>query len=1437
MYDPHGMSLSPTQEIQQIEQYYTALYSDDHQPQFNTEPITVAPFDCQALTEALRALPGTKALAPDGIPALVWKHFATDLAEPIMNTFVECWMGSRIQPPPHWTTGWIFLLPKPNKTPSKPQALRPICLQHPVSKVFAGLQCRLILSQAYPTLRQLPLYAYLPSRGTRDCLLIVASHCRQVRNTCSHFRSSPNAPGMQGGLQISLDMEKAFDTVARSLVLQALDQYQFDVDALRLIHSWLAPHKYCIPFKQLIGHVIASRGIKQGSKDAPLLWTLVMSAILLDLKARYSLAWLRDHVVVYADDVHLRWIIESTPHALEALTELQHVLDTFSAFGLKINMQKSFAIIRLVGREAPGFLRRWVHRKPDGPELILPEKLWRLPLVSKTAYLGVFLSYRAFDFDSTMRRITAAKWCFTQLRSWLTSTVHSLEIRLKLYRQCLMATVSYGIHEMGITRRGLARLVSMINTHHRIMTKSPVCLTHESTQNFFERLHLIPPWTQLQQQQHRIQQALHRRAIKLRLEAMTEDSPDICACIPDVWPSDLTMPVDTPDPQLTQELQCPECHRAFKQVGALKRHMRQAHTIPCEPDDLYNPLRDAWNGRPICSHCSHSFVDFYRLRDHIDRRVCTSFNPAQEMIIPIMARPDLKMHLRHKSIPGLLLNQVLIKELSCHCAFCHCQIAVRSIHKHYTDQHPQMVAHADQYAAHVVGLANIGSGRGRCSFCDKECRNVRSHECGVLFQLSAMLGYTFQPEHFPVMPVMMKASRSDPKPASSQSRSIPAVPSPHLSGDLHDSPAPSASCAPPSVCDAPMDEALTSLKQTIFVCQRCHSSFLTSTGLEKHMLSHDHDTGFATSEPARASKKPCVDTVQAMLTQAPADIPQPPKMFLCPLCQTHIGRKGLAGHLRNAHQVDKPEFFSFRPSRDMMHGRLGCAHCLSCFTTEAALKLHYQRATCPALLIEWVKDMHFGPADRTDHSTMTMSESDMPVLAHDQPETVIDQQVRASIAASPCTESSHCGLHLPLDTPAWHPTLTHDLCAHPMSSSYSVVVHTPIFGPEHRLSWYVHVTPWLAHFTAHPQVQIEHAVPLNLVHVCTRVHPIFWAWNSDDLAPFHPDRVQVHDNLFLQHQLFQTCLFELEHVLAQDWYHWCLHQGLRDGSFERRGSIFFRPDGGVFQSLQTATTQRGGTLIRSAAFPIRTAEVIALIGFGLGRRFHSAGYAGQTDLEARGPTEPIEPRSYFPFVHPGRQEFDPSADASDLEDMAWPTRARQGRSPAPSVDVSVGVRRTCKQSCPASTRVKRPRTDPGPSVQTDLDHHECMELSSVGPSGQDTEAVVPRSDLLRGCLKDDRTHTHACEPAGTDSSVHGIETDAFGPGGAHLQCGDSLETRHLPQEFGQPGTVRPTDQAHRQWSHTVDCSAATTLDITTITLGTSGPSKDEDFAVGDEPWQ
>ena len=430
LFDPHGMPLAPQQELISIEQYYTNLFADPHFGSPELAPLTKFPFDRQDVFTKLLHLPSTKALAPDGLPALIWKHFAHDLVDPLMHQIHQVWLSRPIHLPVHWTTGWIHLLPKPNKSPSKPQALRPICLQHPVNKILAGIQCKQIIQQTFDRLRCLPLYAYLPHRGTRECLLIVAEHCRTVRMMCKEVKIG-SMPKLLGDLQISLDMEKAFDTVSRTLVLRTLKLYHLDPDLFQLVHLWLTPHKYCIPFKQLIGQIQAHRGIKQGAKNAPLLWTLTMSLVLIDLQTKYSHTWLHEHMGVYADDIHLKWIIRSTAQALEAFTDLQHVLMTLQAFGFNGNLQKSVAMLRLQGKEAPAFLRHWVSRPDTGPVLTLPERRWQLPLVSKTAYLGVIIGYRAWFFDTTARRITAAKWCFRNLRSWLVNDVHPIRTRLK----------------------------------------------------------------------------------------------------------------------------------------------------------------------------------------------------------------------------------------------------------------------------------------------------------------------------------------------------------------------------------------------------------------------------------------------------------------------------------------------------------------------------------------------------------------------------------------------------------------------------------------------------------------------------------------------------------------------------------------------------------------------------------------------------------------------------------------------------------------------------------------------------------------------------------------------------------------------------------------------------------------------------------------------
>ena len=223
------------------------------------------------------------------------------------------------------------------------------------------------------------------------------------------------------------------------------------------------------------------------------------------------------------------------------------------------------------------------------------------------------------------------------------------------------------------------------------------------------------------------------------------------------------------------------------------------------------------------------------------------------------------------------------------------------------------------------------------------------------------------------------------------------------------------------------------------------------------------------------------------------------------------------------------------------------------------------------------------------------------------------------------------GLKVPEDAPVWHSNVIHDLCVSMFVDQPCLTLQeTPPLGPEFRFRWF----------------------DTCLLQVCTRVHPIFWAWTSDESAPVRIDQVHAFESVGLQLQLHQTLLLELEHVLAQDWFQWCLHQGLTDGPYERRESIFCRPDGCVFLALQTTETQRGGTLIKSSTLPPRAQETLALIGFGLGRRFVSPDYACQIDSIAGGSIEQIEFGSNIPSLHSGWQEFEPSANVAVVEDMA-----------------------------------------------------------------------------------------------------------------------------------------------------------------------------------------
>ena len=79
LFDRFGAPLTPQQELDQITEFFGQLYCDPNFQSDNPPALTHVPFTEDQIRTQLQGLPMTKALAPDGLPALIWRHFAADL--------------------------------------------------------------------------------------------------------------------------------------------------------------------------------------------------------------------------------------------------------------------------------------------------------------------------------------------------------------------------------------------------------------------------------------------------------------------------------------------------------------------------------------------------------------------------------------------------------------------------------------------------------------------------------------------------------------------------------------------------------------------------------------------------------------------------------------------------------------------------------------------------------------------------------------------------------------------------------------------------------------------------------------------------------------------------------------------------------------------------------------------------------------------------------------------------------------------------------------------------------------------------------------------------------------------------------------------------------------------------------------------------------------
>lgn len=216
-----------------------------------------APFTLQELTLALDAANVRSAPGGDGI---TWQMLL-NLDEPekllLLDELNEIWRTGSI--PAEWKHSIIYPIPKPGKKPNSIKNLRPIALTSTLCKLLERMVLTRLtyhLEEENPAFFDPAQTGFRPGLCTQDSLLLLRQLVGGGR------RGLLKVPG----ILLAVDLQKAFDTVAHTAILTALDGAGVGTRIMNFVRSFLVARTFEV--KSGSGHPRTfsnARGVPQGA--------------------------------------------------------------------------------------------------------------------------------------------------------------------------------------------------------------------------------------------------------------------------------------------------------------------------------------------------------------------------------------------------------------------------------------------------------------------------------------------------------------------------------------------------------------------------------------------------------------------------------------------------------------------------------------------------------------------------------------------------------------------------------------------------------------------------------------------------------------------------------------------------------------------------------------------------------------------------------------------------------------------------------------------------------------------------------------------------------------------------------------------------------------------------------------------------------------------
>ena len=143
-------------------------------------------------------------------------------------------------------------------------------------------------------------------------------------------------------------------------------------------------------------HVLIERGVRQGCRAAPLLWTIFTVDLLRQLADLTDPTWVKSVLTLYADDIHAGQTIHDLSELDTYLCRIGVLFDLLEAAGVQLSPGKSTAMLKIVGREHDHVQTRYTKRTKEGIVFLIPRSdghFTQIPLKSNTKYLGAKMTY------------------------------------------------------------------------------------------------------------------------------------------------------------------------------------------------------------------------------------------------------------------------------------------------------------------------------------------------------------------------------------------------------------------------------------------------------------------------------------------------------------------------------------------------------------------------------------------------------------------------------------------------------------------------------------------------------------------------------------------------------------------------------------------------------------------------------------------------------------------------------------------------------------------------------------------------------------------------------------------------------------------------------------------------------------------------------------